>query len=323
MALLALGGCIRADQGQAFKAHGAQPVLFMGYDYAGTTAQVAQGAADIDVDAARDTGTAVFTFGAGNQTFEVRFAQFHEAQPFQQGGVRNDFPEHGDTGNGDAQLPTIHALSAGWGSGTVTLGGQALRDPVSRDTTFTLHYMVTDTGPRDPASRKVTKADGSTPYDPAAPADAKTFPVREVLLNVQGATGPAAPVNESFSVTSSLGPMTDETKDAFAINGTSAAVNISYALQGPAAGAPALGQATFVLLADGTEVDRCEVSLPPADPTAGTTGCTHEVPSAAPGIYTVHVTGTGVGNPYAVTGSVAREVKPLFLHVVYTDVTVG
>lgn len=323
---LVLAGCASPPP-TAFKAHGASPVMFMGYDYAGASAVPGQGAADVSVDFAKDTGTASFTFtGPGGAAFSAQFTRFMESpgKAFQQGGVRDDFPEHGNTGNGDAMLPTIHALSAGWGVGTVTLNGQPLTDPTTGQPQFALHYMVTDTGPRDPATHKVTKADGSTPYDPASPTDAKVTQAKEIMLNIQSMGAAPPPTNATFSVTGTIAqPMTDETKPAFTIDGPGATVNITYALQGPAPGAPPVGQATFELKADNKTVDTCAVQLPPADPTAPASGCTHTLASAPAGAYTVHVTGDGVGTPYTVSGTVTTPVEPTFLHVVYGDVTIG
>jgi hypothetical protein len=326
---LALAGCIRADTGGVFHAHGASPVAFLGYDYDGLTASPGQGTADISVDPAKDTGTATFTFSLANHTWAVAFDKFAQGKPFQEGGVRDGFPEHGSSGNGDALLPTLHALSAGWGTGTVTVDGALMTDPASASQSFSLHYMVTDTAVRDPATHKVTNAAGSAAYDPARPDDARYFNgTRQIYLNVQS-SAPAAPTNTSISVQGTVPtPGTDETKDVAQVNGSSPAhLNMTYTLQNAAGGLvplPAVGQVSFQLLADGNKVDQCDVAFPPADPTASTAGCTHDLPNAPVGKYTLHVVSTlATGNAYTVTGSIVQASQALFVHVAYTDVTVG
>ncbi|MCA1813017.1 MAG: hypothetical protein LC624_03580 [Halobacteriales archaeon] len=326
--VLLAAGCIQADNGALFRAHGTNPVAFLGYDYEGLTGVPGQGAADITVDAARDTGTGVFNFTFQNHTWAVGFTHFGQLRPFQEGGVRSNFQEHGASGNGDTLLPTLHALSAGWGTGTVSVDGALMSDPAGGGQSFALHYMVTDTPVRDPSTHKVTNAAGSGPYDPAKPDDARFLQGRQVYLNIQSVAA-GAPANTSINVQGTVPTAgTDETKDVATVNGSQPArINVTYTMQNAAGGLvpiPPVGQVTFQLLADGNAIDTCDVAFPPADPTQATAGCTHQLPSAPPGKYTLHVTSTlATGNAYAVTGSILQASPTLFVHVAYVDATVG
>ncbi|HEV8359910.1 MAG TPA: hypothetical protein VGR28_05565 [Candidatus Thermoplasmatota archaeon] len=313
--LAALGGCLRAEQATTtFTATGSNPVAFAGYDYAGATALAGAGDIQVSLDAASDTGTVVATFTAGGRAWRAEFTRFAETRPFHQGGVRLDFPEHGDSGNGDALLPTIHALAAGWGQGTVSVDGAPIVDPSTGNATFNLHVMATDTGPRDPATNKITKQDGSTPYDPAAPADARvTQGLRQLMINVQSAA--AMPADANVTLQGQIAG-SDQVTGATAL-GTipvanaqgSIAANVTLAgAQGPL---PALGQFHVALLDPaGTEVQACDVAPGAAAPCA--------LAAPAPlmvGDYTVQATGSGIASASGV--ALVDYPDSIFWHVVY------
>lgn len=316
-----LGGCIRAEQNPDFHATASRPVVFIGYDYGAVTAQPGNGTFEVTANAQTDTGTAVATFTYAGRSWEARFTRFAQAagRAFQEGGVRADFPEHGATGNGDAGLPELHALHAGWGVGTLTVDGQPFTDPATGAGEFALHYMVTDTAVRDPETYQVTKADGATAYDPAAPGEALVRPgTRQVLLNIQSSGG-AAPPDGAFALTGAVQEAEHSNALPFDVNATGARVTANVTLTNPTP-LPGVGQLSFVLTDPaGAELGRFDYAFGPDAPQAGSI----EVPAAnATGTYTLSVTGAGLGVTYDVAVAVDYP-EPLFLHVAYLDVQVG
>lgn len=325
MALLLLmvalvAGCIRAEQATLFHATASQPKVLAGYDYGAVTVQPGQGGFEVSTDAAADTGTATATFTFAGRQFQAAFTRFAEApgRAFQEGGVRADFQEHGATGNGDALLPEIHALSAGWGHGTLTVDGQALADPATGAAEFNLHYMVTDTAPRDPGTMLVTRADGTSPYDPATPGDARTLPgTLQVLLNIQSAGG-AAPTDTTAMLEGTVAEPQHSNSMPFDVNATGARILVNISVSNPTP-LPSVGELSFVLGdPSGAELGRFDYSVQEAQPMG-----VIDVPAAnATGTYTLSVSGAGLGVDYR-AGILVDYPEPVFLHVVYTDVRVG
>jgi hypothetical protein len=329
--LLALSGCFGvAERPALFTVEGHMPVVFQGYDYEGNTAEVGEGRISIQVSPDTDTGTTMATFQSEGRPWRVEFTRFAEApgKAFHMGGVRNDFAEHGASGNGDALLPTFHALSAGWGEGTVTVDGQPLTDPATGSTTFALHYMVTDTAPRDPQTRKVTKADGATPYDPASPADAKLLPgTMQILLNVQSAAPPAPADTLTLfddTVTSPQYSREHVLPVGAALGSMSMTITIQPELPSapvpPPATPPAPARLAFRLLDPaGAEVAAYDYDATMADAPSGVLAVTGPL---TVGDYKLQVTGSGVQTAYGVASFLQYQ-KPLFLHVVYGHVVLG
>jgi hypothetical protein len=322
--LLALAGCIRAPQPtSAFQAHGAHPIVFQGYDYAGATAHPSTGTFTVDTNADTDQGRVTASFESDGKQYAVDFAHFAEApgKAFQQGGVRADFPEHGTTGNGDALLPTIHALSAGWGTGTVTVDGQPFSDPTTGNATFTMHYMVTDTGPRDPATNRITKADGATPYDPASPGDARVLNgTKEFLLNVQS-TGPPSPANTLQDVGDNVTDAMYSKTWSFDVNATTGHVLAIVSVTNPQPQVPPVGQLTFTLKDAGGKAATYQYDPVTSQGQAGHGTLDLPAPTTA-GKATLTVAGPGVGLQYS-AHVVVTYPQSVFLHVEYSDVTVG
>ncbi|HVL86585.1 MAG TPA: hypothetical protein VM681_01055 [Candidatus Thermoplasmatota archaeon] len=335
-AALAAAGCAAPPSASGvFRASGTDPVVFLGYDYEGATATASFGNVTLEVDAERDVGAFVAEFalalpgeldfrvdvGAPGSPSEsvgraaaaglarVAFLEFVEDKPFQNGGIRHGFPEHGATGNGDTLLPQIHALSAGWGRGTLTLDGAPFPDPATGGNVFLLHYMVTDTGPRDPVTNKVTKSDGRTPYDPATPSDGRASHGNQILLNVEGA------------------PMPDDRLLEYRWGGGAASQfdhNESVVLDAPArlalqvasrpAGPAGVASGTFEILdAEGRLLAR--VSFGPTE-----TGVRQTFVSVPPGAYAVRAHGQ-TANAHFEGRLLVDHPERFFLHVVYRRAT--
>lgn len=317
LAALVLGGCIRAEENPDFHATATRPVVFIGYDYGAVTAQPGNGTFEVTANAQANTGSAAATFTYAGRQWEARFTRFAESRPFHEGGVRALFQEHGATGNGDAALPELRAQSAGWGVGTLTADGQPFPDPATGGSEFAMHYMVTDTAVRDPETYQVTKADGGAPYDPATPADARTFPgTGQVLLNIQS-MGPALPMDLATSLTDTVQEPQYSNSATFDVNGTARIlVNITVSNPTPL---PSVGQLSFVLSDPaGTEVGRFDYDLQTAQPAGAI-----EVPAAnATGAYLLTVSGAGLAVDYRADILVDYP-QSLFLHLAYLDVQVG
>lgn len=314
---VALAGCAAPPAAPTvYDAQGSSPVVFRGYDYAGATHEMGPGNITVHLDAASDTGTVIATFPHEGKAWRVEFTRFQESRPFQEGGVRLDFPEHGDSGNGDALLPRIHANAAGWGVGQVTVDGQPFPDPTTGNATFNLHVMVTDTAPRDPTSHQVTKADGATLYDPAAPADAKTQQgVRQILLNVQSA-GPAG-LDQVVNFTGDVaGPMYDQIVAQANVTSAQSRIHVQANVT-PALPIGAGPVAFDVILLDPADqpVGRCHADPAPA---TGPTACSIDAPSpAVVGTYKVRFAGAGA--EHFEGALIVAPPPPVFLHVVYAQ----
>lgn len=313
--LVAVAGC-SSPPDPTFRASATAPVVFLGYDYAGATAQPGTGRIDIVANPDTEEGTMVATFEVAGQAWRVEATRFAEApgRAFQQGGVRSEFQEHGASGNGDAALPEIHALNAGWGQGTVSVGGQPFVDPLTGNTTFNVHYMATDTGPRDPDTYALTKADGTTPYDPATPGDVRLLNgTRQILLNVQS-TAPLPPPDNTTTFTGTVSPQFTASHPLVVAQQARLLVAISLSNPTPL---PSVGRVAFVLTGpDGAEAGRYAYD-PSAAPGAPGQGAI-DLPAAAPGDYSLDVSGDGVQVTYTATASVDYP-EGVFVHVVYTE----
>lgn len=317
LAAMVVAGCSAPPPPARFTATGTSPVVMQGYDYAALTAQPGEGSIRIDVDPAADTGSVEATFPFEGRQWRVRFAAFAQAAPYQEGGVRNGFPEHGASGNGDALLPGFPALSAGWGTGTVEVDGQPYADPFTGNGTFSLHYMVADAAPRDPATLKATKADGAADYDPATPADARLHNgTRQILLNVRS-PGTLPPEDASLVFSDTVSSPQYARDFPVPVNATARLlVNLTVTNPTPL---PTVGRVAFVLTGpDGNETGRYEYDPVAAGPEGRGTGSI-EVPEAAPGAYTLSVAGVGASVTYS-ANVVVNYADAVFLHVVYTDV---
>jgi hypothetical protein len=319
----ALGGCIRAEEPTTITVNASSPTVFQGYDHAAANPQPGQGTFAITADPRTDSGTMVATFVHQGQQWRVEAVDFAESpgRAFQEGGVRADFEEHGDSGNGDPNLPRFFARLAAWGQGRATVDGQPYVDPVSGSDLLAIHAMVARDAPRQPGTLRVLMAEGDDPYDPANPANGRSFPNQPmVLLNVQGA---AAPADVAQAFTGQVqGPNFDQSH-AFEVNSTNARIvaNISVAPAiPPGTPVPPVGQLQFDLLdPSGAAVATWAYAPQPGalGPVQGS--LVAEAPLPAGGAWSVRVSGGGVAVDYALDVLVDHA-DGLFLHVVYTSV---
>jgi hypothetical protein len=118
------------------------------------------------------------------------------------GGIVRDLDAHGSTGLGDARLPKVHYLSAGWGPTRIQLNNQTFKDPVLANLTFHAHYMVLRDGVRDPISHKIFAHNGKDLYDPIQPDDARIYRGSPEVLLVLKSTNKGLPAATTKHVVS-------------------------------------------------------------------------------------------------------------------------
>src|SRR5882672_248099 len=112
--VLALAGCAKkaGPSSATFNAAGGKVSDGWAYDGVGLVPGASLSGTLSDPD---NKGSVNVSFDFQGSHYVVAFDQFAEAKPFQDGGVRFNFDEHGTSGNGDANLPTVHAKAAAWG----------------------------------------------------------------------------------------------------------------------------------------------------------------------------------------------------------------
>lgn len=242
---------------------------------------------------ADNTGTATIRFKAGEEEVVVTFDKFAEAagKTFQDGGVEFDILEHGDSGVADASVPKLLALVAAWGEATVTAGGEPEADPMTGAPTWTAHVMASDTTVRG-ADGKITKADGTTPYDPASPADAKTVEGDRQLLFIlkpHARAAEPAPVNE----TQSASVQSPQYSESYAFQGEVGGMGLVRITLVGASGSPLGGGSATVVVKNpsGVETSSTNAALTPGTgpATAEATFVTDQA-----GEYVIEVSGNGV-----------------------------
>lgn len=254
LALAIVAGCTgdeAAPNERRFSASGGSTTAGWAYDGLGVLGQAAT--LDGSTNDADNTGSASATFTMDGITWTIAFDQFAQAsgKDFQDGGIEHALDEHGDTGVADASIPKIHALVAAWGSASVTRGGELVtQEP------WSAHLMIAADTVRG-TDGKITKADGTTPYDPATPADA-----RRIENDPQAILWVKHPLGETFSrgavpVAATLacqGPQCTQSAEIPAEEGaTHLDINVTYTPTGPLP--LAVGRATFSIVdAAGTSV---------------------------------------------------------------------
>ena len=196
-------------------------------------------------------GSVNVTFDLGGAHYVVTFEQFAESKPFQNGGVRFGFDEHGTSGNGDASLPTVHAKAAAWGIAGVLKDGEVLKTSAGA-AAWNAHLMLLDDSPRG-SDNKITNAAGTANYDPAKPTDARVAKGDpQAIFYVQdpaGANATRAPVNASKAVSISPSAPSASVDVPTAKGAATLSVNVTITSAGPA-GTPApiaVGNATVTL----------------------------------------------------------------------------
>lgn len=263
---VALAGC--ADPAPVtkydFSASGGKASEGWAYDGVGVTAASASLAGSLD-DAA-NTGSVNVSFSFFGATYVVSFNSFQGAQDFQDGGVRFNFDEHGDSGNGDASLPKMRVKAAAWGMATVTKDGEPLKG-ASGDQ-WAAHVMISDDTVRG-ADGRVLNAAGTAAYNPSAPTDAKiTTGDPQVFLSLKSPDGETA-IREPAAGSATLGfqgPESTLSADVPAEKGASAlVVNVTLKASDPAP--VGLGQATISLVdANGNVTKTKDVTFTPQGP---------------------------------------------------------
>ena len=318
VASLLLAGCAGSPpKPTAFAASGSGPLVFAGYDYNGTTVQQGTGTFRLQVDPATDTGNFTAGFTTRNHTWQVTFQRFAAASPDEEGGVRAGFPARGASRNGDSLLPEFPALVAGWGPGALTRDGAAFTDAGTDSARFRLAFALSDRAVRDPTSHRVTKSDGTTPYDPATPRDAHVVPgARQLLLDVR-ADGLAKPLARDAFNDTVQGPSYNRTWP-FEVEDTTTRLVVNLTVR-PAPGAPlAPGLVTFVLTDPAGQVRGRYEYAPTPDNSSGGSAHFEPAPPLPGGNWSLQVFGSFASLAY--DGEALREFpEPLFLHIVYLD----
>jgi len=318
LALAPLAGCFGGDDVPAqrtFSASNGRSSDGWAYDGAGVAAAGATLSGTLDN--AANTGLVEASFQHAGSTWVVTFDTFAEApdRAFMDGGIAFALDEHGDTGVADASIPRIHAIAAGWGTARVMRDG-ALATPEP----WNAHLMISADTVRG-TDGKIAKADGTTPYDPATPADARRVEgdaqALMFLKHPQGETFARAPVMTSEPLTCA-GPECVQTSAVPVDTGASSiAINVTI---GPQSTLPAgLGQGTVrVLDANGTELATQAFQATPQGPGLVTFDID---PAAAVGPLTVEVAGGGAYT--ATVESVVTYDDVPFIVLTWDEVTIA
>lgn len=281
---------------------------------------VATGGASLEgtLDNPGNAGSVKVSFDLHGSKYVATFDQFKESKPFMDGGVAFALDEHGGTGVGDASIPRIHALVAAWGTAKVTKDGKPLAGKAGE--AWTAHLMVSRDTVRG-ADGKITKADGTTPYDPATPDDARRVENDPQALffvkHPDGETAERAPVTGSAAVAIS-GPQQTGTAEVPVEAGAEAAtVNVTIT---PGATPVPLGQvAVRILDANGTELaSEPATNVLPNQPVVKTFELGAD---KLAGPLTVEVSGSGAYSA-TVDWTVAFDDHP-FLVVTWDEVTLA
>ena len=135
-------------------------------DNEATTVKPVAGAAEINVDEIKNSGTFEAKLKIPEGDLGLAIDRFNEFNPCQNGGIVASLHEHGsDSGCGDNNWPKTFVYLAGWGFGHATLNGK----PLYQD--YEMHFMVTQ-GIRDRKTLRVDypKKDKKLPAGEVNPA---------------------------------------------------------------------------------------------------------------------------------------------------------
>lgn len=266
--------------------------------YSGEELRDGNGTMQVRVEDRDDSGTVTGHVVEAGADWHVEFTNFSATRPFHDGGVAFHLTEHGDSGVGDATIPRVRMLCAGWGAVRLTLDGQAVAVPGGAEA-FAGHFMVASTGVRDDATGRITDRDGSADYSPSRPGNAaRQSDDLEFWIKVSAdEAGNATATNVSGTANSPVYNMSH----GFPV--LAAGANISVAVTGRGATpGPLLGQLEFTLRdAGGGEL---------ASTTLGGPGQVMEggihAPADRPGMYALQVTGSAVQVAYEAEITVER-----------------
>lgn len=289
-----------------------------GYAYDG--ASVAPGAATLSgtMNNPDNTASVNVTFDLAGSKWAVQFGQVVGAQPFMDGGVRFDFPEHGDSGNGDAALPKMNVKAAAWGTATVTRDGAPVTGANGAGA-WSAHLMVSDDTVRG-TDGKITNAAGSAPYSPSTPTNAKvtTGDAQAILVlkSPDGETAKRAPVNATQTLTIQ-GPPSTQTVEIPAEKGARA-LTVNVTIAGVQGSPIAVGQANVTLKdAGGNATKTQQLDITPNAPGAITwTLAAAEIT----GPYTLDINGEGAYTA-TVDYAITFDDKP-FIVITWDEITV-
>lgn len=291
------------------------------FAYDGQGVQAADGTLLLDVTDSTNTGSVTGQVTAAGSNYTIDFTRFLGNASHQDGGINNGFQEHGATGAGDASIPEIRAISAGWGLGTATVDGEPLLDPVTGDANLSMHYMITDTGVRDDGDRSIRTADGEAIYAPTNGSDGRAVPGdREVHLLVKSTQEPPPGMTTTFDdiVRAPPGgePVSYSQEHTFNVNGTRANVTVLIELTSPDPDDQIFpANLDFVLRGpDGARIDQANAGLLSSSSARLISG-----PLTETGEYTLEVSGWGVQVAYEAETFV-RYPTPLLLHFYFEDV---
>lgn len=169
LALVFLSGC--ASSPYDFVAASAVVRVVDGYSYDGSRVRNGTGEITIELNTVGNSGRVLSHVVDQGKVYDVVFNEFGGDEPYKDGGINQEFYEHGDTGNGSGELPKFYAYVAAWGFGTVRLNDEPQRDPSTLRERWVAHLMVSKGHVRSQLNNGVYKSDGVTVFDPKAPDD--------------------------------------------------------------------------------------------------------------------------------------------------------
>lgn len=319
---IGLAGCLAEHVGlgstPGIGAVGEEPLFVVGWAQDGTHLRQASGDGGLAVVPGNGTGSFGGEVRVDGASYAFGFEGFHGApdQPSREDGIRAEFPEHGDTGNGHPEIPRLHAVAAGWGKVQMVVDGETIRDPLTGNRTLAGHFMLTDTGIRDDDTRRILTEDGDV-YGPSEAGSGRSVEGDRELHVVAGsqAQAPHEPLENA-----SEGELTPTEPHAVvpvrvAAPNAAMTVNVSVdAAAGPGSTVPARVNATLHAPAGNV----------PRQAQLGGTNQTRNVswtldPVTRPGNYQVRLEGDGSARWNVTTTLDYRE--PLY-HWVYEDVEI-
>lgn len=316
-AVVALSGCALfvSEQEAAIPDHivvdGSDPLLIQGWAYDGENVTAGEGSLTIDVVNSTANGTVEGTVNAADTTVEFSFEGFAgaEGKPSHANGINQDFPEHGDSGNGHNKIPKLHAVTSGWGPAKVTVDGTPVHDPVTGQPTVAGHFMVTDTGIRHDGSREIRTRGGGI-YSPSDAGNGQSYEGDNEVHLVFKSTG-SYPDDRSVNQSGMLTPAAPNANVSLPVKAAATKLVVQVQISS-AQGAPTPAQVNATLRTPNNDTLRA------AD--LGGTGQTNNVTwnvsgVATPGTYQVVLNGQGGAN-WDVQAQL-KAPKKLFLHFLF------
>lgn len=175
------------------------------WDYDGSTLTDAGATLEGQLDHEADTGVLNVTFEAWGSTWTVTHDSFAGAEDFKQGGIALDVVEHGDSGVGSTVIPISRGELMTWGNAEVFRDGDPYTVARGPGGTWSAHLMLLEDAIRGPDGQ-ITTADGSAPFDPSTPGDARVLEDDpQAMLELTAPSGAdsaraPAPVNGSIEI---------------------------------------------------------------------------------------------------------------------------